>query len=72
MIYITGDTHGQFARIQGFAKQIDTTKDDVMVILGDVGLNYYLNDRDVVRKKELSDIPINFFCIHGNHEERPN
>lgn len=22
-------------------------------------------------KEELSQLPITFFCIHGNHEERP-
>jgi len=58
MICITGDTHGRFDRVQKFATQMNTTKDDVMIILGDAGINYYLNDRDEARKKEISEIPL--------------
>ena len=72
MIYITGDTHGQFGRINRFTQLANTTTDDIMIILGDAGLNYYLSDQDDTRKKEVSKIPLTFFCIHGNHEERPN
>ena len=41
------------------------------MILGDAGINYYLDDRDVSLKEELSQLPITLFCVHGNHEERP-
>lgn len=71
MIYITGDTHGDFDRIEEFCRQHNTTKKDVMIILGDAGLNYHGDWRDAHRKKKVSRIPITFFCIHGNHEERP-
>ncbi|MDE7297268.1 MAG: metallophosphoesterase, partial [Lachnospiraceae bacterium] len=40
MIYITGDTHGQFGRIEAFCKRFGTSKDDVMIILGDAGINF--------------------------------
>ena len=43
MIYITGDTHGRFERIERFTLNMDTHKSDVMIILGDAGLNFYLN-----------------------------
>lgn len=39
--------------------------------MGDVGVNYYLDANDDQLKEELSQLPITFFCIHGNHEERP-
>ncbi len=39
MIYITGDKHGSFNEIKKFCKENNTTKDDVIIILGDVGLN---------------------------------
>lgn len=71
MIYITGDTHGNFENIKEFCYEYETTIDDIMIILGDVGINYYLNYRDDELKGELSRVPITLFCIHGNHEERP-
>lgn len=75
MIYLTGDIHGQKNRFQNillFCKQYKTTKDkDVMIILGDSGLNYYCDNRDYFLKKYVSNIPISFICIQGNHEERP-
>lgn len=72
MIYITGDTHGQFARIEKFCERHGTTKDDVMIILGDACINYNGNLNDVRRKEYVSRIPITFFCVHGNHERRPH
>lgn len=70
-IYITGDTHRDFEKIQEFCEFAQTTTDDIMVILGDAGINYYLDETDINLKNELSEYPITFFCIHGNHEERP-
>ena len=69
--YITGDTHGNFNRINFFCEKFETTKDDILCILGDAGINYYLNKKDYMLKQVLQDMPITFFCIHGNHEERP-
>ena len=70
-VFITGDTHGNFQRIIDFCEKQETSKDDLMVILGDAGINYYLSKRDQTLKKSLSELPITLFCIHGNHEERP-
>lgn len=39
-IYITGDTHGEFGRIEAFCRQFGTCREDVMVILGDAGINF--------------------------------
>ena len=71
MIYLTGDTHGDFRRVAAFCDKADTTKDDVLVILGDVGLNYYGNPKDRRLKQQLNELPVTLFCIHGNHEKRP-
>lgn len=71
MIYITGDTHGSFDRVFQFCKQHKTTWDDILVILGDAGINYWYDIRDYVLKQRLSELPITLFCIHGNHERRP-
>lgn len=69
--YITGDTHGSFGHIEKFCNRFSTTKDDVLIILGDVGLNYYDNYEDIARKRFIDDLPITLFCIRGNHEFRP-
>lgn len=69
--YITGDTHGDFSRIAEFCEANGTDADDVMIILGDAGINYYLDVRDRNLKNELTRLPITLFCIHGNHEARP-
>lgn len=71
MIYLTGDTHGQFERIYDFCNRFDTTKDDILIILGDAGINYYEGKRDERLKERLDECEITFFCIHGNHEQRP-
>ena len=70
-IYITGDTHGDFGRISEFCYQSGTTKNDVLVILGDAGINYWGGMMDTILKNHLSLLPITLFCIHGNHEIRP-
>ena len=70
MIFITGDTHGDFKKIKRLCKVVSTRQSDVIIILGDVGLNYFLDLRDKRNKLEVSNLPIKLFCIHGNHECR--
>ena len=69
--YITGDTHRDFDRIEEFCEENATTVDDVMIILGDAGINYYCGGSDCDVKAHLSRLNITLFCVHGNHEERP-
>jgi len=72
MVYITGDTHGYFHEIETFCYENGTTKDDVMIILGDAGINYFMDYKDKQIKSMIQDdIPITLLCIHGNHEQRP-
>lgn len=76
MIYITGDIHGDIAPVEAFLYTHTLTKDDYLIFLGDVGLNYYFERRpteDYVKKSWLSDIigDATALCIQGNHEERP-
>ena len=70
-IYLTGDTHGRFERIACFCKDNDTTPDDLLIILGDAGINYYGGHRDKKLKQYIASMPITLLCIHGNHERRP-
>ena len=71
MIYITGDKHSNFREVLEFCYINKTTCEDILIILGDAGINYYTNENDYILKNTLLQYPITFFCIHGNHEERP-
>lgn len=70
--YITGDCHANFEKLIWLARfNKKLGKEDVIILLGDVGLNYFGADKDRENKKILADFPNYFLCIHGNHEERP-
>lgn len=71
MGYITGDKHGDYDQIIEFCYKNNTSKNDIMIILGDAGINYYLDSKDYTLKNHLKEVSITLFCIHGNHEERP-
>ena len=72
MVLYTGDIHGDVTGIVHAIHRFSLRQDDVVVILGDVGLNYYGNDRgDLKRKKQLNAKGVPILCIHGNHEQRP-
>ncbi len=71
MTYITGDKHGDYTEVYSFCEKYKTTKKDTLIVLGDAGINYYLNKKDIPLKETLQKTNITFFCIHGNHEERP-
>ena len=71
MVYITGDKHGDYDQVIEFCYKNNTSKADIMIVLGDAGINYYLDSKDYTLKNHLKELPITLFCIHGNHEERP-
>ncbi len=71
MVYFTGDIHGSPFGIIRFAKRMKLTRSDIIVILGDVGANYYGNERDTETKMHLNALKPSIFCVHGNHEKRP-
>ena len=41
MVYITGDTHGDFGRFYALRRRVSLSREDIVVILGDAGLNFY-------------------------------
>ena len=55
MIYFTGDIHGAVDGIADFINKIHPTMEDVIVLLGDVGANYYTGRRDNLLKAFLND-----------------
>lgn len=73
-IYVMGDIHGSPNPIFNFYHKREHLihEGDVMILLGDSGINYYLNGRDDKFKKKLSQYPFTYFVIRGNHDERPS
>lgn len=71
MIYITGDIHGSVEPIYELFEAYHPSENDIIVILGDVALNYTGTNRDRLLKDEFLKLKSTFFCIHGNHENRP-
>ena len=71
MIYITGDTHGSFERVESFCERMKTKREDILIILGDAGINFSGLRYDRLKKELLEELPITIFAIHGNHEQRP-
>ena len=72
MFYISGDIHGCVADVISFCEKNELKADDTIILLGDVGLNYFGNDNgDKKRKAALNNCGAKIFCIHGNHEMRP-
>jgi len=71
MYYITGDTHGDFRELVRFCKRHELSRSDTVIVLGDAGINYFGNERDIQVKRLLSKVSATVFCIHGNHERRP-
>ena len=71
MIYYTGDIHGDPYEVIQFCDSKKLTEQDTLVLLGDVGANYYRNRRDTEMKRVLAAVKPTMLCIHGNHEIRP-
>jgi len=72
MTILTGDTHRRFERINKMCDKFELTEDDLLIILGDAGINFYDDEKDKQFKNSLSaHLPVRILCIYGNHEIRP-
>ena len=54
MVYYTGDIHGEVRKVCDFILKNNLTSDDVIVILGDVGINYFGNDKGDAKRKKIA------------------
>ena len=75
-LIFTGDTYGGFAtitRISNIQQNIPDYKPEetMIVILGDAGLNFWLNNTDKKYNKLLDSMNYHIYCVRGNHEQRP-
>ena len=72
MILVTGDIHGEVHRVADAVARFGLSSEDIVVLLGDTGMNYYGNKSgDHHRKKRLNDLGVTLFCLQGNHEMLP-
>lgn len=46
--------------------------DDILIVLGDNGVNFTGGERDYWLKESLSKLSITLFLIRGNHDRRPS
>ena len=75
-LIFTGDTHGGFTaitRTSDIQQNMPEYKPEetMIVILGDAGLNFWLNNTDKKYKKLLNSMNCHIYCVRGNHEQRP-
>jgi 3-oxoacid CoA-transferase subunit A len=71
---MTGDTHGQVAmRLDNIVRNMEIVNpaETAVIILGDVGLNFYCNKSENKKKAQLKKYGLRIYCVRGNHEERP-
>ena len=72
-VLITGDCHG---RVEGRLAHIKDTmpeydpRETAVIILGDVGFNYYMNKKDWKLKHQAAKFGYTIYCLRGNHEDR--
>lgn len=76
-IWVIGDLHGNASAVRNFYIQnkkwlSKDFRENVLIVLGDLGANYFLNKRDEQFKDALEKYPFTYFAIRGNHEERPS
>jgi 3-oxoacid CoA-transferase subunit A len=72
-VLITGDCHGKvdarLAQIKDTMPEYDPSETAV-IILGDVGFNYYKNKKDWKLKHHAAQFGYTLYCLRGNHEDR--
>ena len=73
---LTGDTHGgqsAVARLGNINRNMPEYKPEeiAVIILGDAGFNFWLNNTDKKYKKLVCAYGYTIYCVRGNHEERP-
>lgn len=69
---ITGDLHGNASRFAETYEDELNPSEVGIIILGDAGVNYFLDKRDLRLKETLKNYLFRFYLVRGNHEARPS
>lgn len=78
MTYFFADLHGDITPLIKKIKELEASKCNTMnyfIVLGDHGLDYYLDEKDENLKQELEkkigDLKITIILLRGNHDVHP-
>lgn len=67
--FLTGDMHGSFSRFRYYYKEMQEDEHTAIIILGDSGINWLLNEREVQLKNSLTQhYKFRIYCVKGNHD----
>lgn len=65
-----GDCHGNFLWLSNL-KENYKPEETAIIICGDCGLDFYLNNSDIKKKKDVEAKGYYIYWLRGNHEARP-
>lgn len=73
MIFITGDTHGDPARIWEIRRHLrgQLHRSNILIVLGDFGFIFHGHARENTYLDELSRMHLQVLFVDGNHENFP-
>ena len=71
MIFITGDTHGERARIDRIQREAHVSKGDYLIICGDFGYIFRNNEDEMRFLDSLEEKDFTICFLDGNHENFP-
>ena len=70
--FITGDIHRSLSKFKYYSYEFKQHPENAVIILGDAGFNYFLDERDAELKAAITRKYKNlFYVVRGNHEARP-
>lgn len=67
---VRGDCHGDFYWLS-LLKNDYIPEETAIIILGDAGVNFYLNKTDIRTKECIQSSGFTLYLVRGNHEMRP-
>lgn len=70
-IHIVGDLHAHKHSIHKAYQAGHIKEDDLVICLGDVGINYGQETNRTGERKAFAKFPFQFLFVYGNHEQRP-
>ena len=68
MLYITGDTHGEFTALEQFARKHTHSREDCILVCGDFGGVWSGDKKERRRLDRLENLPCTTLFVDGNHE----
>ena len=69
MIYVTGDTHGEYDRLLQIDKAL--SEDDYIIVCGDFGYIFFNDYNEKMLLDDLEARPYTILFVDGNHENFP-